>query len=65
MVKKSASIQCSVFNLTFQIVVYHPTASNSYNNVVLPLLLLYCDTTRVALDEEQPYIAQFPPRIIN
>ena len=63
--KKSASIQCSVFNLTFQIVIYYPTTSNSCNNVVLPLLPLYCDTTRVALDEEQQYIAQFPPGIIS
>ena len=62
--EKSASIQCSVFNLTFEIVICHPTTSNSCCNVVLPQLPLYCDTTRVDLDEEKPYNAQLPPGII-
>ena len=37
----------SVFNLSFQIDIYHP---------ILSVLLLYSDTPGVVLKEEQPYI---------
>ena len=38
---------------------------NKCNNVVPTVLLLYCDSHGVVLDEEQPYITQFPLSIIN
>ena len=51
------SIQSSVFNFPFQIVIYHPILSNNCKNVFAPVLLLYSDTPGVALEEGQPYIA--------
>ena len=58
-------MQCSIFNWTFKIVIYDPTTSNNCSNVVPVVLLLYSDTPGVTLNEEQPYIAQFPLGIIN
>ena len=59
-------MQCSVFNLTLQIAVYHPTITgNKYNNVVPPGLLLYIDTPENVLNEKQPFITQFSPGINN
>ena len=48
-----------VFNLSFQIVIYHPILSNT------SVKLLYSDTPGVVLTGEQPYITQFMPGIIN
>ena len=53
-------MQYSVFNLHFQIAIYHQFMSNNCNNDVL-----YRDTPGAVLEEEQPYISQFPPDIIN
>ena len=59
-------MQCSVFNLTLQIAVYHPTITdNKYNNVVPPGLLLYIDTPENVLNENHPFITQFSPGINN
>ena len=58
-------MQCSVFNLTFQIVIYHPITRNNYNNVAPSVLLLYNDTTGVVLNDEQPFISQFSSGIIK
>ena len=59
-------MQCSVFNLTFQIAIYHRTITgNKYSNVVPPGLLLYIDTPENALNEKQPFIRQFSPGINN
>ena len=58
-------MQRSIFNLLFQIAIYHPIMNNNCNNVASIVLLLYSDTPGVVLKEEQPYIAQFPPDIIN
>ena len=58
-------MQRSVFNLPFQITIYHPIMNNKSNNVASTVLLLYNDTPGVVLKEEQPYIAQFPQDIIN
>ena len=44
--------------------IYHPTMSINSNNLS-PVLLLYNDSPGVCLDKEEPYIAQFPPGIIN
>ena len=32
-------MQCSVFNLTFQITIHHPITSNNCNSVVSPVLI--------------------------
>ena len=48
-----------VFNLSFQIVIYHPILSNT------SVKLLYSDPPGVVLTGEQPYIRQFTPGIIN
>ena len=53
------------FYLLFQIVICHPIASNNSSNIVFPVLLLYRETPGVVLEEKQPYIAEFPPGIIN
>ena len=58
-------MQCPIFNLTFQIVIYQPTPSNNYNIVVPQVLLLYCNISGIVLDKDQPHIAQFPLGIIN
>ena len=58
-------MKCLVFNLLFQIPMYHSITSNNYTYVVPPVLLLYSDTPGVVLEEEKPYITQFPPVIIH
>ena len=58
-------MQCLIFNLTFQIVNYHLTTGNKCSNGVPLVLLLYYHTPGVALDKEQPYIAQLPLGMIN
>ena len=59
-------MQCSVFNLTLQIAVYHPTITgNKYNNVVPPGFLLYIDTPENVLNENHPFITQSSPGINN
>ena len=60
-----AGITCKYSTFGFQIFIYHPTTSNNCNDVTPSVLLLYFDTTEVALVEEQSYIAQVPPSIIN
>ena len=50
-------MQRLLFNLPFQIVIYHPITSNNCNNIVPTVLLLYGDTPKVATEEEKPYIA--------
>ena len=47
----STSMQCSVFNLPFQIAIYQPILTNNWNNLVHPVFTLYCDTHGTALDE--------------
>ena len=54
-------MQCSFLIWLF---IYHPTMSINFNNLS-PVLLLYNDSPGVCLDKEEPYIAQFPPGIIN
>ena len=47
------SVQCSVFNLPFQIIIYHPIVSNNCKNlqkVSPPVLLLY--SPEVVLEED-------------
>ena len=47
------SVQCSVFNLPFQIIIYHPIVSNNcknLQNVSPPVLLLY--SPEVVLEED-------------
>ena len=39
--EKSTSIQGSVFNLPFQIAIYHPILRNNYNNIFPPVLSSY------------------------
>ena len=58
-------MQCSIFNLPFQIFIYHPITSNKCNNAVPPLLNLYIDTPVVVLEQEQSYITRLAPAIIN
>ena len=58
-------MQCSIFNLHFQIVICHPIPSNNCKYIVPPSLLIYGDTPGVVLEEEQSYIAQFFQGIIN
>ena len=50
-------MQSLVFDLPFQVVIYHPILSNNCSNVFPSVLLPYTDTPEVVLEEEQPYIA--------
>ena len=43
---------------------HHPTWSNNCKNVT-PILILYNVTATVALNEDQSFIAQFSPSIVN
>ena len=63
--RMNLSMQCSGFNLTFENVIYHPITNTNCNNVLPPELFLYCDSPGVVREEEQPYIVQFLPGIIN
>ena len=47
-----------VFNLPFQIIIYHPVLSTAiiFSSIVK---LQYSDTPEVVLKEEQPYITKF------
>ena len=47
------SVQCSVFNLPFQIIIYHPIVSNNCKNLqkVSPLVLLLY-SPEVVLEED-------------
>ena len=53
-----------VFNLPFQIAIYHPVLSTAiiFSSIVK---IQYSDTPEVVLTEEQPYITKFASGIIN
>ena len=46
-------------------VIYHSIMSDLCNTVFPSVLILYSDTSRIILKEEQPYNPQFPSGMIN
>ena len=58
-------MRSSVFNLSFQIAIFHPIMSNNCDYFFLPVLPLYSVAPRVVLEKEQPYIASLTPGIIS
>ena len=52
------------FNLTFQTVFKHPTRRNKCKRVP-PVLNLYSVASKVVLDKEKSFIAEFSTGVIN